>query len=67
MNEFLTFSKRVIVAIFVLVVVGWTYDRVMNRVALNKQYIPLAQAQQALNTQAQQYEVRIKELQGGKK
>jgi len=67
MNEFLTFLRRVIIVVLVMVVVGWTYDRVMNRVALNKQYIPLAQAQQALNTQAQQYEARIKELQGGKK
>lgn len=64
---FLSFLRTMIIVILALVVIGWTYDRVANIVILKSQYITLGQAQQALQAQQQQYETKIKELQGGKK
>jgi len=63
-NWYLSFKRTIIIVALVLVVIGWTYDRVNNALVLRAQYVTLAQAQQALNNQAQQYEAKIKGLRG---
>lgn len=65
-DDFMGFIKFAFWLILTIIIVGWSYDRYQATRVLNKNYVPIVQAQQAINQQAQQYEAKIKKLEAQK-